>query len=172
MHEDADLDGYGDISPPSATLLLAGTDCDDSNAAANQGQVDCSTVDDDCDGFVNDDSAIDVTVFYQDSDGDGFGDPDVEACFVSSKLGSLRTRRIATIRWPSWPGKLIVADGIDQNCDIYEACYVNADGMPLAPDITYDVDLTCNRHYLDNYDDCDDSDPTVYPGAAAFESIV
>ena len=77
------------LAPQSATLLLAGTDCDDSNAAANTGQVElCSTdFDDDCDGFVNDDSAIDVTVFYQDSDGDGFGDPDVEAYFCELQAG-------------------------------------------------------------------------------------
>ena len=29
--------------------------------------------DDDCDGVINEDSAIDVTLFYQDADSDGYG---------------------------------------------------------------------------------------------------
>ena len=42
----------------------------------------CNEIDDDCDGFEDEDSPIGSNTYYQDIDADGFGDPDeiVLAC--------------------------------------------------------------------------------------------
>jgi hypothetical protein len=92
-YRDADADGYGD----PATLVgrsceaLPGTvadstDCDDAEPAVNPGQAEvCDVVgiDEDCDGLVNDeDDSIYVasqTLWFPDSDGDGFGDQETAA---------------------------------------------------------------------------------------------
>ncbi len=77
------LDGDGDGSPgatttqsctqPSGTGTSA-TDCDDGNAAVFPGADEwCNAVDDDCDGTVDEDDALDAATWYIDADGDGYG---------------------------------------------------------------------------------------------------
>ncbi|NBS41031.1 hypothetical protein EBS80_00020 [bacterium] len=77
---DADGDGYGDAAlsasqkscaQPDGFVGNAG-DCDDANAAASPAasEIDGNSVDDDCDGEV--DEGADC---YRDADGDGYGDP-------------------------------------------------------------------------------------------------
>ena len=55
--------------------MLKTEDCDDTDVNQNPNADElCSTEeDDDCDGVINEDSAIDVTLFYQDADSDGLG---------------------------------------------------------------------------------------------------
>ncbi len=86
---DADEDGYGDASvtiadceAPSGYVEDA-TDCDDDDEDINPGvQELCDEVDNDCDGDTDEDDALDVTTWYADTDGDGFGDANStdEAC--------------------------------------------------------------------------------------------
>ena len=83
---DADNDGYGD---PLKSVLAASapqdyvadnTDCDDNDKAVHPGAVEiCDGKDNNCDGQVDEGVA---TTFYQDGDGDGFGDPQIslKAC--------------------------------------------------------------------------------------------
>lgn len=87
-YRDADADGYGDpgtVVGRSCEALPGtvadSTDCDDAEPAVNPGQAevcDVIGIDEDCDGLVNDeDDSIYVasqTLWYPDSDGDGFGD--------------------------------------------------------------------------------------------------
>ena len=66
--EDQDNDGY----------TVAQGDCDDTNAAVNPGAEEvCDGVDNDCDTAADEHSAIDAKTWHLDSDGDGFGDPEV-----------------------------------------------------------------------------------------------
>ncbi len=70
--EDADGDGYA-----------ACEDCDDGDAWVRPDMVElCDMVDNDCDGEIDEDSAVDAAVWYADLDGDGYGDADntSEAC--------------------------------------------------------------------------------------------
>ena len=81
---DADGDGYGDESdsgtkqcdPPSG-YVEDNTDCDDAHSVNNPGAEEfCDGVDNDCDGNVDGATAVDGDTWYDDDDGDGYGDPD------------------------------------------------------------------------------------------------
>ena len=121
-YADTDTDGYGD--PTSAVVSCSAptgttaddTDCDDAVFAVNPGATEvCNSIDDDCDGLIDDDDgSLDTsttTTWYADDDGDGYGDAaDIEvACgapsgFESSgrSSGPMRTprRRLSKISVP------------------------------------------------------------------------
>ena len=63
----------------------------------------------------------------------------------------------------------VVADGVDQNCDGYEDCYVDSDNDTYGNDGGSSAtgnDLDCNDAYeSSSMDDCDDADAAVNPGA-------
>jgi hypothetical protein len=100
-YADGDSDGYGDGAASTlACWVPAGhvadsSDCDDGNSAANPGldELCTTTFDDDCDGRVNDSSAIDVSVWYRDGDGDSYTDNGVytSACTPPSGYGPRTT---------------------------------------------------------------------------------
>lgn len=81
-YADVDADGYGD--PDVAEVACAqpeghvedATDCDDGALAVYPGADElCNDLDDDCDGTIDNDDALDAAIWYADADGDGAGDP-------------------------------------------------------------------------------------------------
>ena len=62
----------------------------------------------------------------------------------------------------------IPADGVDQNCDTQELCYVDSDMDGYGDTLTVlSLDLICDvplENKADNALDCDDTDPLVNPG--------
>ncbi len=89
---DADTDGYGSDTTAASCALPSGyaansDDCDDGSGDVSPGALEtCNGVDDDCDGSVDEDDAVDATVYYADGDNDGFGNPDMplSACATPS----------------------------------------------------------------------------------------
>ena len=88
-YPDLDGDGFGDMGAtgeaycdPPSNYVTDHTDCDDSEASVNpmaDEVCDELNVDEDCNGAADDDdqAGIDVLpIWYDDSDGDGFGDSD------------------------------------------------------------------------------------------------
>ena len=84
-YADADLDGYGSVSDSQVACIQPSgyisddQDCDDDDNAINPAAVEvCDSIDNDCDGDIDDaDGDVDLSAgstFYEDSDGDGFGD--------------------------------------------------------------------------------------------------
>lgn len=79
---DADGDGFGDpaaavIGCPPEGVVDNALDCDDAASAVHPGAVEaCDTLDNDCNGLVDVD-APEAVPWYDDSDLDGHGDPDV-----------------------------------------------------------------------------------------------
>ncbi|MCP4807348.1 MAG: hypothetical protein GY913_32480 [Proteobacteria bacterium] len=79
---DADGDEFGNIADPGELACGApeskvadNTDCDDDRAETNPGADEyCNNLDDDCDGTVDEDDAVDATTWNRDADQDGFGD--------------------------------------------------------------------------------------------------
>jgi hypothetical protein len=138
---DRDGDGYG-----------ADVDCNDDNAAVHPDADElCDGVDNDCNGTI-DDEALDATMRYLDTDGDGFGDPD--------------------------QGLAVCEQADDRVDDATDCDDTNADIHPDATEQYYDdIDQNCDGLSdfdadLDGFDstdhggdDCDDQDDATYPDA-------
>ena len=82
-YADGDEDGFGDLNSQTTACdqpdgyVTDYTDCDDGDGAVNPDAEElCSTdgVDDDCDGEIDEADAADVSTWYADLDGDGYGD--------------------------------------------------------------------------------------------------
>ncbi len=137
---DADGDGFD-----------ASQDCDDSDASVYPGAPEvCDGVDNDCDGLV-DDMAVDGEPFWEDADGDGFGDPSLVEVSCNANPGQVDNGDDCDDSDPfvNPDAQDIPNDGIDQDCDGIDA------GNPQDAD----------GDGFSAPDDCDDTDATVYPGA-------
>jgi hypothetical protein len=142
---DADGDGYGagDATVPSEALDCAaeqlapeGGDCDDLSAEIHPGQLDdCNGLDDDCSG-VADDGPV-PGAWYDDLDGDGFGDPATElaTCTPPSGAVSLGGDCDDTSAEVN-PEAAEICDGLDNDCDDQIDPGCEQLGGPRAPDET------------------------------------
>ncbi|UKM64066.1 T9SS type A sorting domain-containing protein [Flavobacteriaceae bacterium GSB9] len=172
-YADTDGDGYGDLgntqeacSQP-AGYVTDSTDCDDTDANINPGEVEIPNngTDENCDG-------TDASLWYQDLDGDGFGNPDISQQSNTQPAGYVGNNTDCNDNESaSYPGNLEVCDGIDNDCDgqvdegVKNTYYADTDGDGYG-----DVGNTqeaCSQpagYVMDN-NDCDDGDSSVNPGA-------
>ena len=121
---DSDGDQFGDSSQTMTDCsqpggyILSGGDCNDSNAQVNPDSDElCNNLDDNCDGVIDEDSAIDAEMWFLDSDGDLFGDENqlVTACVSPSgyvdEAGDCDDSNAAIN-----PDAVEICDGVDNNC--------------------------------------------------------
>jgi len=123
-YRDADGDGYGNLvvttqacSAP-AGYLADSTDCDDTRAAVHPGANEvCNGLDDNCIGGV--DEGLPVVTFYQDADGDGFGNLAVSTQSCSAPAGYVANSADCNDGNNAvHPGASEVCDdGVDNDCD-------------------------------------------------------
>ena len=171
-YADNDSDGFGsnstvlslDLDCNDAGESPNNFDCNDANASIYPGasEIVADGIDEDCDG---------AEVCYQDNDGDGFGS---NATLLSLDLDCLDAGESgnnldcndgnASINPTETE---IVADGIDQNCDGQEVCYLDNDGDGYgSPATVISADIDCfDAGESDNSIDCDDGNVNIYPGA-------
>jgi hypothetical protein len=181
-YADSDGDSYGDAasvttacSRPSGHLADS-SDCDDGDATINPGAVEsCDGVDNDCDGSVDEDDAIDTSAWYADVDGDGYGDPSssLAACSAPSGMtadGSDCDDSDATTN----PGADERCDGHDDDCDgaVDEDDAVDAgtwhsdsDGDGFGDLSSAAVACSAPSGMIGDGSDCDDHNSAVFPGA-------
>ncbi|MDG1478533.1 MAG: MopE-related protein [Myxococcota bacterium] len=160
---DADGDGYA-----------AEDDCDDTDAAINPDAEEvCDGIDNDCDGDVDTD-ATDQETFYDDTDGDGYGDTSSTTTACSQPSGAVSDDTDCDDADASiHPGATEICDGADNDCDgsVDEGSagtttyYADddADGFGDADDTTEDCGAPSG--YVSNDADCDDTDAAINPDA-------
>jgi len=184
---DQDDDDYGD---PDISLLACSQptgfvanddDCDDLDASINpDGTEVCNGLDDDCD-TTPDNGATDTTTYYEDVDGDGYGDFDstLDACTQPANYVTNHDDcdDNGTDGQNAHPGGTEVCDGLDNDCNGHEDD-VHPDDDPLAKVWFLDDDddgygrptdsvVACTQptDYVDNNQDCNDGDSSIKPTA-------
>ncbi len=183
-YADNDGDGYGDESAAVTECaqpddyVTTGGDCDDADSAVNPGEAElCDDgADNDCDGLsddADDDCACDPTIYYPDSDADGYGDADsslaVEACETPSGYidnnedcddGDSAINPEATET---------CGDGVDNDCDGSadegSTWYIDSDEDGYGSDSSTAQACDQPDGYTDNSGDCDDSNDSISPEA-------
>jgi Putative metal-binding motif len=124
-YRDVDGDGYGNdnvtvfaCSPPGGYVLVGG-DCLDNTATVNPGAIEiCGDgIDNNCNGQLNEGFVI--TRYYQDADGDGYGNPSVFSDLCNPFPGYVTNDDDCNdSRTDVNPGAVeIASNGLDDNCN-------------------------------------------------------
>ena len=182
-YADTDEDGFGD---PTVSLLSCeqpegyidnDEDCVDSNSLISPDAEElCDELDNDCDSNIDEEDAVDKSIWYFDADEDGYGSTPVIACFAPEQhvvdSGDCNDED-ATI----FPEAEELCDGIDNDCD---------EEIDLSPDLPLSIfyaDLDQDdfgdpnntieacalpEAYVTNNEDCDDQNNARYPQATEY----
>jgi hypothetical protein len=179
---DTDQDGYGSTSSKAdngdGVCLTVDeestldTDCNDNDPTINPNaeEIFGDGIDQDCDG---------EELCYQDSDGDGYGssltvlDSGDTGCLTADGESSVKGDCNDSNAGIHPDAAEIIGDGIDQNCNSTELCYVDADNDRYRPDcysILISQDSDCydsgEAYFTDPTGDCNDNDYRVSPSAS------
>jgi large repetitive protein len=151
-------------------------DCDDSDSLINPlADEYCDTVDNDCDGTIDEDYAINSLPFYADLDGDGYGDADTMTFGCTPPVGYVENSDDCD------DGNNIISpqssefcNELDDNCDgqIDEIGAINStvyyldgdnDGFGIDDTAVSACELPVG--YATQGNDCDDNDNDIHPNA-------
>ncbi len=143
---DADLDGFGDDAmvvmscDPVADRIARGGDCDDSEVTVFPGAAEfCDGIDNDCDGIVDDDAIFGTRTWYQDKDGDGYGDASSMYFGCGPRPGWVIDATDCDDALSSrYPGNPESCDRVDNDCDTI----IDEDDVCLSCDVDYPTPLT------------------------------
>lgn len=170
---DVDQDGF-------ARLSGGGDDCDDNDPLVNPAAPEvCDEIDNNCNGLIDredpDIERSEVSLYYLDADGDGYGDPANALYECSVPPGRADNGDDCDDEDPATnPDTPEICNGLDDNCDgliddqdpavdmsTASTWYVDADGDGLGI-AGYSLQA-CNRPvgYADNTDDCDDTSSAI-----------
>ena len=180
-YSDVDGDGWGGdetldaCDPPEGYSARTG-DCDDDTASVNPDGIEvCNEVDDDCDGDTDED-AVDMATWNEDGDGDGYGSSvTAESCdaptgYVDNDEDCDDTSADVS------PDGTEVCNSIDDDCNGWiddedpglsggDTWYIDYDGDGYGDASFSEEGCDAPSGYVDNTDDCDDTDSDVWPGA-------
>jgi len=177
FYADFDGDSYGNTSMAVVACiaplnyLAASGDCDDLDATSYPGATEvCDGVDNNCDASI--DEGVLLT-FYGDFDGDGYGDPGtpLSSCTLPPGASANNLDCDDGIAGSN-PAAIETCDGVDNNCDstidegVTSVFYGDFDGDGFGDPGTVLNACTLPSGSSSNSLDCDDGQPTVYPGSA------
>ena len=174
---DSDGDGYGSsqplqtcVTPPLGFVLTSG-DCDDNNLMIHPGVTElCNGVDDNCDGQT--DEGFTPSIYYQDLDGDNYGNTSVSIIACSQPTGFVVTPGDCDDNNPQiWPNSAEICNGVDDNCNgqtdegvVITTWYFDNDGDNYGSTPTIQTCNTPPPGYVVTGGDCNDNNPAAYPG--------
>lgn len=179
-HLDADGDGFGTEQTVQACTLPQGyapraLDCDDANPDVSPEAMEvCDNVDNNCDGVVDGETAIDATPWFLDFDTDGFGNPLISVPSCSQPQGYVADQTDCDdVNTEIYPNAEEQCDLQDNDCDgvVDESDAVDATVWYLDADSDgYGVAVSqssCTQPsgYVDNQGDCNDANVTISPAA-------
>jgi len=148
-------------------------DCNDANPDANPGADErCDTTgDDDCDGAVDEDSAVDATEWYADDDNDSYGDPADTTWACDAPDGYTDDDSDCDdSNSGTRPGGSESCDGEDNDCDgtidegVKTTWCRDSDGDGWTVSGSTDACSEPSGYSTCNATDCDDGDSSSNPG--------
>jgi hypothetical protein len=184
IYADDDGDGFGDtthslqVCEIETGYVTDNTDCDDSNIMIqpNADEI-CDGVDNNCDGQIDDSSAIDQNYYYKDADNDGFGDP-LQGAYFCSPPSDYVTNDLDCddIDSAIHPNALEICDGADNDCDqlwdeldpdVQDALtlYQDSDNDGFGNPNVSSAQCALTTGWSNNDQDCDDNEILAYTGA-------
>jgi len=181
-YTDGDGDGYGDPAGETSSscagaagMVADATDCNDADAAINPGADElCNSLDDDCDGEIDEDAA-DALTWHPDADGDGYGDASTSlvSCDPIMLGYTIDGTDCDDTDASSKPDAEEVCDGLDNDCDgeadedATDAVgwYIDADGDGYGDDATMTMACEAPAGTISDGSDCDDGNSAIHPDA-------
>jgi hypothetical protein len=177
---DIDGDGYGDnldsgtqgCVAPSVDYVTVQGDCDDYEATVYEDALElCDGLDNDCNGYADDD--VIYVDFYEDSDGDGYGDSSSVQNDCAQPAGYvLADGDCDDTDVAINPAATDICDVTDNDCDgdtdedaLEQAWYWDLDEDSFGDPMSTYFGCQYTVYLVDNDADCDDDDDTFYPGA-------
>jgi hypothetical protein len=170
-YQDSDGDGYGSLitinncGQPAGYVAIGG-DCNDSNADINPGMDEiCNGIDDNCNGQT--DEGLALAYYFQDLDGDGYGNAGVNVLTCAAPAGYVTNNTDCNDNCAScYPGATEIADGFDNNCN-----GLVDEGFGPANDLRSTGLFAVLSNYFGNGSNCSTVSGTLLGATASSEAL-
>ena len=182
FYQDQDQDGYGNPGIttqfpgcfPPAGYASNGMDCDDSDAGINPGQQEyCNGIDENCNGLIDEGISVDGDIYYEDYDGDGYGNEWMPATFCFPQSGwSTNALDCDDLNANIYPGAPEICDMMDNDCNFMvddglptTTWYFDGDGDGYGSLSNFFEYCSQPPGYISNSSDCNDFNAGINPDA-------
>ena len=177
-YADIDIDGFGNplMSQSSCSVPVGyvtnSTDCNDNDANVRPTATEiCNTIDDNCNGQINE--GITFTTYYLDADGDGFGNPNSSQSSCVTLTGYVTNNAdcndaSSLIK----PTAIEICNTVDDNCNglineglVFLNYYIDSDLDGFGAGTAQSSCNSLGSTYVTNNTDCNNTNAAIRPGA-------